>query len=295
MGCLFGAMLTEAGHDVWLLDRRSDRARTIDSRGVFVDCNGGNRTVPVQATADPSVIPPPDLTWIFVKSQDTARAVKSAASLLRSTRIAGTLQNGLGNVERIQKRSSLSHLVCGTTSHGATSLGWGRVRHAGTGPTVVAPAAPDASRIADEVSEVLTEAGIATTVHSDLQSVLWSKLVVSAVINPLTAVFGVNNGQLTEKKDLRDMMLAATREAAAVAAASGIALSYADPVEELERICRCTHKNISSMLQDIRHGRPTEIEQITGAIVKEARKAGVDVPTHAMLLKKVRKLGKDAA
>jgi len=288
MGCLCGGLLSEAGHAVWLLDRRADRARTIAGRGVVIEVDGSTRTVPVHATADAAEIGDADLVWIFVKAPDTATALLSAAPLLHGEATVGTLQNGLGNVEQITQHVDLHRVVCGTTSHGATALGWGRVRHAGSGPTVIAPAGDCPAERCREVSGMLTRAGIESTVSDDARSVLWSKIVISTAINPLTAAFDVRNGLLMERDDLRRLMHAAARETAAVAAAAGIRLSYSDPIAESEHICRCTAQNVSSMLQDVRHGRRTEIEQITGAVVETARRIGVAVPTNEMLLERVR-------
>ena len=124
-----------------------------------------------------------------------------------------------------------------------------------------------------------------------MRAMIWNKLIVSAAINPLSAVLGVENGRLLTDRGALETLRRLALEAASVARAMGISSpACLDPVREVERVCRGTAHNVSSMLQDVRNGRRTEIEAITGMMVKEARAAGVAVPANEQLLAQVRKL-----
>jgi 2-dehydropantoate 2-reductase len=114
-------------------------------------------------------------------------------------------------------------------------------------------------------------------VLADTTSLIWGKLVINAAINPLTALLRIPNGELLNRPNARALMAAAAREAAAVAGASQISLPYPDPVSAVEDVARRTAGNLSSMLQDVQRGTPTEIDAICGAIVKAG--ARVKVPT----------------
>ena len=114
--------------------------------------------------------------------------------------------------------------------------------------------------------------------------------MINAAINPLTALLRVSNGELLERPAARELMQEAATEAALVAAAKGIKLPYANPVEAVEAVAKNTASNISSMLQDVLRGTPTEIDAINGAIIRESEKAGLPAPVNRMLWRLVRGL-----
>jgi 2-dehydropantoate 2-reductase len=124
----------------------------------------------------------------------------------------------------------------------------------------------------------------------DLESLVWSKLVINAAINPLTALLNVPNGELLNRPTARQLSAQLAAETAAAAAAQGIELSFADPVAAAEDVARRTAANLSSMLQDVRRGARTEIDAICGAIVKAAHAAGVPAPVNEAMWKLVNAL-----
>jgi len=115
---------------------------------------------------------------------------------------------------------------------------------------------------------------------------LWLKAIANNAINPVAALAGVPNGALREGV-LRERARAACCEGAAVAATLEIALpgdAWAHALEIMER----TAENRCSMLQDLEARRPTEIDAITGAIVRRGRRTGVATPVSEALLRTVR-------
>lgn len=290
MGCLFAGFFSDAGQDVWLLDKDPARADIIARNGVRIDDERGSRVVRVHITADPARIGVADLLFLCVKSYDTASAVESAILLVKQGTIVVSLQNGFGNVELLAAKIDGNQVLCAITSHGSTLLGPGHVRHAGVGPTSLAPFAPDGWGRARAVADLLTGLGLEASPMRDIQSLIWSKLIVNAAVNPLTAIANVRNGRLLEDAALGKIMREAAREAAGVARAKGVALLYEDEIAQVESVCRLTRDNFSSMLQDSRRGRKTEIDAITGVIVKEARTAGIKAPVNEMLLERVRSI-----
>ncbi len=289
MGCLFGALLAEAGHEVWLVDHRPDRALALSRNGVTIEETGKSRTVPIKATAEPSTIGTVGVILFAVKAYDTEAAARAASALADAQTTIVTLQNGLGNVEILSRAFDPDHVVAGATSHGATLLGTGRVRHAGVGPTVLAPAAGNTERV-EAVAELLRSVGLEVTVLADAASVIWSKVVVNASINPLTALTRLRNGQLLEFPELREVLTAVARETAEVARLRGAKLLYEDPTQEVVTVCERTAGNYSSMLQDILAGRETEIGSLNAAVVRQADMAGRNAPINSILCALVRGL-----
>lgn len=288
LGCLFASLLTEAEYDVVLLDKDPKRARLIFKQGILIEQNHRTRNVHMSVTGSPAEIGMADFVCLCVKSFDTRSAIQHAASLIGPKTIVVSIQNGLGNAEVIARVADRKKLICAVTSQASTSLGVGHIRHAGTGLTSVASFLPRQSD-APAFARVLRNAGIPTEVLDDAAAMIWGKLVVNAAINPVTTIGDVSNGEILSQPNLREMAFAAAREAALVAEAKGIRLPFVDAAEEVENVCKATAANISSMLQDLRNGKETEIDAINGAIVREARSAKVPVPTNKLLLAKAKK------
>lgn len=290
IGCLFAAFLAKDGHDVAILDHRDERARHIAGFGVRVEDGPSEIKVRVQAASHASFLEPARFVFICVKAYDTAEACRNTLPLVTKSTLVVSLQNGSGNADTLSRFVPESQLLCATTAQASLYLGAGHVRHTGSGPTVMAPVSTGVLDPVSELAAALSRSGIDTRAVTDCEAMLWSKLVINAAVNPLTAIHKVANGVLLEDPPLRARMAVVAREAAAVARAGGISLDFDNEVQEVERICRATSGNESSMLRDLRGNRKTEIDEITGMIVARAGTLGIPVPENTKLLEAVRAL-----
>ncbi|MEI6970973.1 MAG: ketopantoate reductase family protein [bacterium] len=284
IGCLLAAKLAEGGCDVVLLDHKPARARALTRSGLRIDTSSSSRRVRVPVVTGQR-LPGEAVDYIFVcvKCHDTRNAISAAAPAIGPATIVVSMQNGLGNAEMIARFVPGSRVVCGVTGHGAINLGPGRVFHAGNGRTRVASMASIAAASAMRVARLLRRAGMHTTWMPDARAMLWGKLIVNASINPLTAVLDLQNGKLLTLPAAKGIMLRAAAEGAAVAEACGVSLPFRSPAREVIAACKATRNNISSMLQDLRGHRKTEIEYITGEVIRAARRHRVPVPVNRML------------
>lgn len=290
IGCLFGGLLSEAGNEVYLLDKNPLRAADISKNGITIEGIGGPRRIPVKAESDAALMPPSDYLVICVKSYDTLEAARHAFPAMNLAKHVISIQNGLGNIEQIAATAAGRCLLAGTTSQGSTSLGYGRIRHAGTGITLLAPTdeTEGARAATDALVAAFQHAKLTAESAASADSVLWGKAILNAGLNPVTAIWDVPNGAIIARDNLKRVAVSAVLEAAKVAAAMKIALPYHDPVAQFERLCAFTASNISSMLQDVRNHRHTEIDSINGYIVRQGRKFDIPVVTNEMLLARVR-------
>ncbi len=293
MGCLHAAALAEGGVRVGLLDHRPERAARIAQRGVVVERDGEQTTVPVPCSIDARDFHPAGLAIILVKAYDTEEATRHALPALDEAASALTLQNGLGNYERIAELVSPARVLAGTTTTGATLLGEGHVREAGRGFTQVGSPGGVEHRAREAVA-LLLRAGIDCEATSRVDDILWAKAIVNAAVNPLTALTGLRNGVLVELPELREELRAVAEEAAKVARMSG-AFVHEDIAGLVEDICRQTAQNRSSMLQDVSAGRRTEIDYINGEIARRADERGVPAPLCRMLTALVQGLAEERA
>lgn len=282
MGSLFGALLREAGAEVWLVDTWTEHVQVISNNGLEIEREGETRRVKLLATTKIREIDGADLIIIFTKSTQTASAAQAAAGLARPNSLVLTLQNGMGNAEIISKVFDSENVLAGTTSHGATLIGPGQIRHAGVGLTRIGLWAGGDSASIRDIAAFFTKAGIETEVVGDVQSIIWNKLIVNIGINAITALTGISNGQLLDLPITKKLCRAAIDEAVAVARGEGINIKN-DAVDHVFQVAQATASNRSSMGQDVDQKRETEIETINGFIVRRARDLGLDASVNFAL------------
>ena len=286
LACLFAARLAAAGRQVTLLGHWRSGLRALQRQGVRLALpDGSEAAYPVRATSDPRRCAGARYALLLVKSWQTSKAAADLQRCLAPDGLALTLQNGLGNVEILRQALGVERVARGVPTAGATLLGPGRVRPAGAGPVTL----QDQPQVRP-LAEILAQAGFAVEFVQDAQALLWGKLLINAAINPLTALLGVPNGALLQRQSARRLMSAAACEAAAVAAALGVALPYPDPVETSRSVALRTAENRSSMLQDVQRHALTEIDAINGAIVRLGEQTGTPTPVNQALWLLVRAL-----
>ena len=284
MGSLFGALLAEAGNEVWLYDVWLEHVKAIDQDGLAIEREGKTRTLTIKAVSDPEKIGSAELTIIFVKSTHTAAAAEAAGNLAGCGGAVMTLQNGMGNADILSEFIDPERVLAGTTSHGATLLGPGRIRHAGVGATTIGAWAEteQGRERARQLSDFFTKIGIETEAVDDVRSVLWNKLLINIGINAITALTAIKNGQILDLKITRRLSRHAVEEAIKIAAAMNINVRE-DAVEHVYAVAEATAVNRSSMGQDVDNKRQTEIGTINGFIVREAQRLGLQAPVNETL------------
>ena len=293
MGCLLAGMMARAGLEVMLLDHRPDRAEHIRRQGLRLETGPGEIQVPVAVTLEPLDLSGVDLVLICVKAYDTEVVARRLRALDPPPYFL-TLQNGVGNVELLGTCLPREKVLAGITSHGATALGPGWVRHAGSGDTFVGAGFAEDSENQNPgvrmAQQCLSSAGFETRTVPRINPLIWSKLLVNVGINALTALTRLRNGDLLSFSVTEQTLEEAVAEAIRVARAKGIELVYDDPLGQVKKVCRSTAPNLSSMLQDVLKEKRTEIDFINGTIVREAEKLRIPVPVNALLTRLVQAL-----
>lgn len=278
LGCLFAARLARSGARVHLVDHRPDRADRLSKNGIVVESDAETWS------ANPAVsihIPVGmDLVIVLTKAYATM-----SLRFPPETPVL-TLQNGLGNVEALCSMLGSARVLAGSTAEAATLLGEGRTRHVAPGNTAFG-----AWTSCDTTAAVslLGGAGFDVTVTEAPGQLIWEKVAINAAINPLTAILNVPNGALLELPEIRALMRDLVVEAAKVASTEGYRFEKS-LVEVTEEVCQATSANISSMLQDIRNGKRTEIDAISGEVLRRAQLAALPTPRTRVVAQLVRGL-----
>ncbi len=285
MGSLFGGLLSTR-HAVSLIDPVGELVHAIRTSGLTISSHDGERTYHPKAYTDPAQAGEADLLIVFVKSTITKDAVKSARPLIGSHTLVMSLQNGYGNHEDLLKYVPREKIIIGTTLHGATLIEPGKIYHAGQGVTTFGFL--DGIGPKEEIAEAFSACGIEMAYAENILSVIWSKLFVNVGINPLTAILNIRNRAVAENEHVKNLSYMLVKEAVETVNQLGYAFDLGQVFEKTVATAIRTGNNQSSMLQDVKRARKTEIDKINGAIVKKARELGFPVPYNEMAVQMVR-------
>ena len=284
MGCLFAAFLSKSKEEIWLLDKNKENAAKINELGISVEGASGSWQAKPKTTANVEDIAKADLILICVKSFHTKQALEQIKPLLQQNTKIMTLQNGIGNIEIISELTGEERVIGGITNEGATLIETGKIRHAGRGETLIGTIDGKVPVEIRSIREIFNKVGLQTKLSRDIKGLIWSKLIINAGINALTAITRLSNGRLTEFEGTKRILREAVTEATRIAKRKRIKLIYDDPLAKVEAVCEGTSGNISSMLQDVLKNKRTEIDFINGVIVRLGQELGIAVPTNKLLV-----------
>ncbi len=293
IGCLFGAYLSRGGHRVIIVEPRQDVVEAINAHGVGFMAQGVNdpdavRRFPARAVLHASEVKQADLVLLAVKSFATREATAAAQHLLGRENPLVTLQTGLGNIEQLVTLVGEEVIIPGFTFMAGTALPRGVVRQGGNGKTYIGELDGSMSPRVEKIGAVLAGAGLPCVPVHRILGRLWCKVIIYGPINALSAVLKVRNGQLLESMESIVLLKRLVDEGSRVAAAQGIDLVFTDLYKLLFDACHRTADNLSSMLQDMLSGKPTEIDAQCGALVRFGEAAGVKTPTLETMVELVK-------
>jgi 2-dehydropantoate 2-reductase len=227
-----------------------------------------------------------DLIIVLVKSSFTRLAIEGAGALIGERTLALTLQNGLGNEEVLSEFFGGDRVLSGRTYVGGALLAPGRVQIGVAGrETLIGELDGRLSERAAEISAIFNRAGLETRVIAEIRTLIWQKLLINVAGGAICGITGLSYGQLLEVPAAVAAAAAAVEEALRVGRAAGVPLEVADPHEVLIKACAgLPYDFIPSILQDIKRRRPSEIDFINGAVVREGQKYNIPTPVNSTLV-----------
>ncbi len=258
IGLLFAGYLAES-HDVTIFTRTEHQANEINKKGITIEKKNNVKTFNVQAKISSSSVKEMDLLFIAVKQYILTDLLTQLKDIEKVGMIC-FLQNGMGHIEHIKQLQNATILV-GIVEHGALKVDNTTVIHTGIGQTKIGTYKGNVPVLENIHTDFPIE------FHDDWFDILSNKLVVNAVINPLTALYRVKNGELLENSYFHKQMKNVFRDIVSI-----IPTNEEKMWELVTTICKNTASNKSSMLRDIEEGRKTEIDAILGYILIEAKK-----------------------
>jgi 2-dehydropantoate 2-reductase len=287
IGSLFAAHLATVG-DVVVLTRRDGHARALNEEGLRV--SGRHEfTSRVTATADPRDLPEFDVGIIATKATGLEEAAQSLAGRF-ATATMMTVQNGLG-AEGAMRRHGEWQLVSAVTFMSGTKHSDTHVEYILDTPTWLGPYGDTPFERVQEIAEVLVDSGLKAEALPDLLPAQWSKLIFNATVNGVSALTGLPHdahfAAEGDDSDLGHLVHQLVDEGKRVAAAAGVEL-HDDPWEMNVLATKRGSAHYPSMLEDVDARRPTEVELINGALVREAARLGVEAPLHTAVYRLVK-------
>ncbi|MGH3079300.1 MAG: ketopantoate reductase family protein [Gaiellaceae bacterium] len=292
IGSLFAGHLASVS-DVSVLTRRREHADSLNRDGLRVS-GRSVRHARVNATDDPSELVPFDVAIVATKASGLEPAVRALAGQFPEATVM-TVLNGIG-AEGIVRQHGPWPIVSAVTFMSGARHSDTHVEYILDTETWLGPYEDTPFAHVQEIADTIVESGLKAEALPDLRPAQWSKLIFNAAVNPVAALTGLRHDPhfATEEEpgDLGHLVHGLVDEGKAVARAAGIEL-HDDPWEMNILATKRGSAHYPSMLEDVDAHRETEIDLITGSLVREAGKHGVPVPLHAMVLGLVK--GKEAS
>ena len=280
-GCL-GALLARGGNDVTLI-ARGEHLAAIRAHGIRLLREDDEFTVSVEATSNPAEVGPVELVLYTVKTYHNLDAIPALRPLAGPETTILTLQNGVQCHQEVEEELGSGHALPGAYWTSSQVEAPGVVRCIGQTPRLTF-GEPDGtiSKRALSIRDCLTEAGIEAEVSEDAMQVIWSKLVVLSCVAGITSAARTRIKRFIGFPEGRELFVAALREVDAVGRAKGVNLPPGMVDQSLEFIEGFPDFQ-NSMHADFEHGRSTELEALSGAVVRLGRETGVPTPVHQFI------------
>ncbi|MGN6798096.1 MAG: ketopantoate reductase family protein, partial [Gaiellaceae bacterium] len=260
--------------------RREEHASALRDHGLRVS-GRADFTASLDASTSPDELPDPELVILACTGTD----LDAVAARLRGhwpDATVMTVQNGIGADEVVARYGDWP-LLASVTFMSGTRHEDTHVQYVLDTATWIGPARGTTYADAQRVAELIVSSGLKAEAFQDLRPAQWSKLIFNATVNTVAALTGLPHDEhfaaLDRPSDLGHLVKGLMDEGKAVAAAAGVELGE-DPWEMNVLATQRGSAHYPSMLEDVEAHRRTEIDMITGALVREARRVGVGVPLH---------------
>ena len=287
IGSLFAGHLARVA-DVSALTRREEHARALREQGLRVD-GRSDFTARLDASTDPAKLAVPDLVIVACKGTDLELLLERLAGHWPEATLM-TVQNGIG-ADEVAARYGDWKLLTSVTFMSGTRHSDTHVEFVLDTATWIGPARHTTRADAQAVADLIASSGLKAEAFDDLRPAQWSKLIFNATVNTVAALTGLPHDShfaaLGDSRDLGYLVRQLMDEGKAVAAAAGVTL-VEDPWEMNVLATQRGSAHYPSMLEDVEARRPTEIDTITGALVREAQRVGVPVPLHETMYRLIK-------
>ncbi|MGW9102968.1 ketopantoate reductase family protein [Priestia megaterium] len=285
MGCRFGSMLFKTGNEILLIDKWTNHVETINNKGLKIINEDGTHIQRMKAFFPHEANEEVDLLIIFTKAMQTDSMINSCQQLINKKTIVLTLQNGLGNIEVLEKYISRDRLIAGVTTFGTELLGPGKIRAFGSGNVQIMQIDGKQKTETHVITNIFNQAGMNAEISTDVFISIWNKVALNCAINTLCTLMKSSVGIVGKYSEIEEVIEEIINEIVLVAHAENVLIEQKNIINMIINVFDPTMagNHFPSMLQDMEKGRTTEIGYLNGAIVEKADRYQIPVPVNRLL------------
>lgn len=232
---------------------------------------------------------PFDLLILPVKAYQVLSVLGQLQSFIKPNHVIVLLHNGMGTIEQVENTLHNNPLIAATTSYAAFKPNANTLIETGLGQTHLGWVGTFDRAIKQSIELILSELLPPSHWHQNISFALWKKLAINAVINPLSSIHNVKNGELADIKYSTNIFNICC-EIANVMSTLGYSITSLELVKNVQQVIAATANNYSSMHQDIQFKRQTEVAFINGYVTSVAAELNIEVPHNKRLFEKIRRL-----
>ena len=286
MGSIYGGHLS-LHNDVYLVDTNQAVVDHLNANGLLLQENGEDVRYNPKAVTSTADLEPVDLIILFVKALFSKAALAGNKNLIGENTYVLTLQNGSGHEDILSEFVNEDHIVIGTTEDNGAILGLGHIRHGGSGRTNLGMLVEDKEGFLPKMKEAFDSCGFDVKIHENIQQLIWDKLFTNVSLSAITGVLQVDMGFIAGNAHAWNMTKALVHEAVEVATAMGLTFNEEEILEKVRKTSEGSPNGCTSIRADLRDGRKTEVDTISGSVVRASRKVGVPAPSHEFIVEMV--------
>ena len=284
MGSLFSGYLSRK-NEVTVIDINEAMVNAVNTKGVRIREKDGSITLcHPMALSGSEGIGFQDLVIVFVKSMFTISALEANKGIIGPDTYIMTLQNGAGHESKLLKFADRKHVIIGSTQHNSSVIEPGFVNHGGSGASSIGLLDGGSSAL-ESIARTFTECGFDCHTEENVQKQVWKKMFTNTAASSLTALFQVPLGFIHTDPNANWLMRQLCREAVEVANSLGLGFDLEEVTADVDKVCENAPNGYTSIYADIKDGRRSEVDTISGSVVEAAHDQGISVPYHEMVVK----------
>lgn len=283
MGSIYGGHLS-LHNEVYLVDTNQTVVDQINAAGLKLLENGQDVIYRPTAVTSTEGLPEMDLVILFVKALFSKAALASNQSIIGQNTYVLTLQNGSGHEDILSEFVDRGHIIIGTTEDNGAVLEAGYVRHGGEGKTNVGMLEEDQNGMLPALKDAFDCCGFQVCIRENIQELIWDKLMTNVSLSAVTGILQVKMGYIAANPYAWNLAVQLVKEAVAVAEGMGMKFDEAAVLEKVRITSENNPEGITSICADLAAGRKTEVDTISGSVVRASGKCGVPAPTHEMIV-----------
>jgi 2-dehydropantoate 2-reductase len=283
VGGYFGGKLQHAGYDVTLI-ARGKHLEAIQKNGLQVKSINGDFTVFPKATDDVSSISNPDLIVLGVKSWQIPSIANFLKPIINENTLVLPLQNGADNTEKLLKILDKKNVLAGLCRIVSKVESPGVINHFAFEPEVVfAENDNKETQRVKKVKMIFDKAGFKNSISNDIHLDIWRKFLFITIVSGVGALTREVFGVLKQDESIRKIMIDSGIEIMKIANAKGISITQKDIDNAMKSFDNSGYNTTASMQRDFMDGKPSELENFNGYVVKQGLLLGIETPINSFI------------